>query len=259
MVEPEREDRVAGLEQREVRRHVRRRARMRLHVRVLGAEQLLRAVDRELLDLVHDLAAAVVALAGIALGVLVRRHRADGLEHARPGEVLGRDQLDLAALALELPAEQPGDVRVDLLQARGAEPVERFLGDGHCRSSLARDASMLEHRRDDPERLVRGDGSSRRTRASAPVTSITVEGVPGSVPPSRSARGGGAQFSGDVGEPARVGDRPGDSRSSRRARRHGRATPPPRPSAREPGRRSSRAASRRARGKRPAGFGTISV
>jgi hypothetical protein len=56
---------------------------VRLHVRVLGAEELLRAVDRELLDLVDDLAAAVVALAGIALGVLVRRHGADGLEHRR--------------------------------------------------------------------------------------------------------------------------------------------------------------------------------
>jgi hypothetical protein len=32
------------------------RARVRLHVRVLGAEELLRAVDGELLDLVDDLA-----------------------------------------------------------------------------------------------------------------------------------------------------------------------------------------------------------
>ena len=34
------EDRVARLEQREVDRHVRLRARVRLHVGVLGAEQL---------------------------------------------------------------------------------------------------------------------------------------------------------------------------------------------------------------------------
>jgi hypothetical protein len=44
---------------------------VRLDVRVLGAEQLLRAVDRELLDLVDDLAAAVVATTRIALGLLV--------------------------------------------------------------------------------------------------------------------------------------------------------------------------------------------
>jgi hypothetical protein len=54
---------------------------VRLHVRVLRAEELLRTVDRELLDLVDDLAPAVVALARIALRVLVRRHGADALEH----------------------------------------------------------------------------------------------------------------------------------------------------------------------------------
>ncbi len=90
---------------------------MGLHVRVLGAEELLRAVDGELLDLVHDLAAAVVPPARIALGVLVRRHAADRLEHARPSEVLRRDQLDLAALALELAAEEVGDLAVDLSES----------------------------------------------------------------------------------------------------------------------------------------------
>ena len=84
----------------------------------------LGAVDRQLLDPVDDLAAAVVALARVALGVLVRRHRADGLEDGRPGEVLGGDQLDLRALPLELVAEQRSDVRIDLVEPGGAEPVE---------------------------------------------------------------------------------------------------------------------------------------
>ena len=65
------EDRVAGLERREVDRLVGLRAGVRLHVGVLGAEELLRALDRERLDDVDELAAAVVALAGIAFGVLV--------------------------------------------------------------------------------------------------------------------------------------------------------------------------------------------
>ena len=78
-----------------------------------------------LLDLVDDLAAAVVALARVALGVLVRRHDADGLEDARPREVLGRDQLDLVALALELLAEQLGDLGIDLGEAGGAQLLER--------------------------------------------------------------------------------------------------------------------------------------
>ena len=137
VVEPEAEDRVAGLQEREVRGHVRLRAGVRLNVGVLGAEQLLGAIDRQLLDLVDDLAAAVVAAAGIALGVLVRRHRADGLEHARPGEVLGCDQLDLRALPLELAAEERSDFRIDVGEAGGSKLVERFLGDGHACSSSA--------------------------------------------------------------------------------------------------------------------------
>jgi hypothetical protein len=131
VIEAEREDRVARLEQRKVRGHVRLGARVGLHVRVLGAEEVLRAVDRELLDLVDDLAAAVVAAAGIPLRVLVRRHGADGLEHARPREVLGGDQLDLVALALELPPEQNGDVRIDLGETAAAELLEGLLCDGH--------------------------------------------------------------------------------------------------------------------------------
>ena len=75
------EHRVARLQQREVHRHVGLRAGVRLHVGVLGAEQLLRARDRERLGDVDELAAAVVALARIALGVLVGQHRAGRFEH----------------------------------------------------------------------------------------------------------------------------------------------------------------------------------
>ena len=63
--------RVAGRQQGEVGRDVRLRARVRLYVGVIRAEQRLRPLDRELLDNVDKLTAAVVALARIALGVLV--------------------------------------------------------------------------------------------------------------------------------------------------------------------------------------------
>ena len=182
--ELEREDRVARLQRCHVDGHVRLRARVRLDVRVLGAEQLLGAVDRRLLDLVDDLAAAVVALAGIALGVLVRRHGADRLEDRRPGEVLGGDQLDLAALALELAAEQLRDRRVDLREPGGLQVLDGLLRDRHavdgtqvtCRRRAARSSASAA-----------GTAPSRRTRGSAPVRSSTVEGVPGSSPPSTTA------------------------------------------------------------------------
>ena len=75
-------------------------ARVRLHVDVLGAEELLGPVDGELLGDVDELAAAVVALARIALGVLVGEHRALAVEDRLRHEVLGGDHLERRLLAL---------------------------------------------------------------------------------------------------------------------------------------------------------------
>ena len=72
---------------------------MRLHVGVLGAEELLGAVARQVLDHVGELASAVVALAGIALGVLVGEDRAGGFQHGFADKVLRGDQLQTFVLA----------------------------------------------------------------------------------------------------------------------------------------------------------------
>ena len=176
--ELEREDGVARLQRREVDRHVRLCARVRLDVRVLRTEELFCAIDRELLDLVDDLAAAVVAPTRIALGVLVRRNASDRLQHGRPREVLRRDQLDLAALPLELPLEERRDLGIDVGEAGCTKIVERQRQRRHdagCYSAIRARASTA------------GTAPSRRTRGSRPVRSMTVEGVPGSSPPSSTA------------------------------------------------------------------------
>ena len=109
------EDRVAGLEHAEVDRHVRRRAGMGLHVHVLGAEELLRALDGQRLHRVGELAAAVVAPVGIALGVLVREDRTLRLEHRLAHVVLGGDQDDLLQFALLLALDGVVDIDVCML------------------------------------------------------------------------------------------------------------------------------------------------
>jgi hypothetical protein len=116
--------RVAGLEQRVVDGGVGLRAGVRLDVRVLGAEQGLRAVDRQLLDDVDVLAAAVVALAGIALGVLVRQHGALALEDRLRHEVLGGDHLQRVLLPAQLALDRLGDLGVDVGE-RALEVVGR--------------------------------------------------------------------------------------------------------------------------------------
>src|SRR3712207_109228 len=111
--------------------------RVRLDVRVLGAEQRLGALDRQRLDHVDVLAAAVVALAGQALGVLVGQHRALALEDRLRDEVLGRDHLERRLLAMELALDRVGDLGVDLgeraLEVVGMEvahATERITGSG---------------------------------------------------------------------------------------------------------------------------------
>jgi hypothetical protein len=74
-------DGVAGLKEGKVDGKVCRRARIGLNVRVLSAEELLRAVDGETLDLVDHLVPLVIATTGVALGVLVDQYRTVRFEH----------------------------------------------------------------------------------------------------------------------------------------------------------------------------------
>ena len=74
------------------------RSGVRLHVDVLGVEELFGAVAREVFHFIGILAAAVITLARIAFGVLVGEDAAGGFEDRFRGEILARDQFDLAVL-----------------------------------------------------------------------------------------------------------------------------------------------------------------
>ena len=105
---------VAGLAQREEDRLIRLGAGMGLHVGVVRVEQPLGAIDADVLDHVHVFAAAVIAMSGIALGVLVGEHRAHR-SHDRLGhDVFRGDQLQVVALALKLLHHDVADLRVVL-------------------------------------------------------------------------------------------------------------------------------------------------
>ena len=80
-------DRVARARQCVIRRPHSPATRVRLHIRVVRTEQFLGALDRERLDVVDVLTAAVVALARIAFGVLVGEHRALRRHDPRAGVV----------------------------------------------------------------------------------------------------------------------------------------------------------------------------
>ena len=85
---------------------------MGLDVGVRGAEEGLGPVDGDALGDVDDLAAAVVAGAGVALGVLVGEGRAERGQHGGRGEVLGGDQLERVACRSSLPEQHLGELGV---------------------------------------------------------------------------------------------------------------------------------------------------
>lgn len=89
-------------------------------VRELGAEESLRPLDREGLRDVDLFAAAVVPASGVALGVLVREHRALRLQDRDGHEVLRGDHLEEGLLARQLAIQDLGDLGVDFGK-RGVE------------------------------------------------------------------------------------------------------------------------------------------
>jgi hypothetical protein len=115
---------VAGFEHREVDRLVRLAPRMRLHVGMLGAEQLLRAIDRQALNHVRVFAPAVVAFSGVPFSVLVGEDGSRRLEHGVADEILGGDQLESSGLARGLVADGLRHRGVGLAQ----RPVHRVHG-----------------------------------------------------------------------------------------------------------------------------------
>ena len=76
--------------------------RVWLHVSILGTEQFANAVDGQLLNLVHYLATAIVAMTGITLGILVGQIAAHSFHYLIADEILRSNQFDTFQLTLML-------------------------------------------------------------------------------------------------------------------------------------------------------------
>jgi hypothetical protein len=99
-------------------RHVGLRAGVRLHVGVVGPEELRRPVAGQILGHVDHLAAAVVAPSRVSLGVLAGQDRSHRLEDGQAGIVLRCDQLEVGAGALLLVTHDLRDLRILGLERR---------------------------------------------------------------------------------------------------------------------------------------------
>ena len=93
---------IAGLEDSHGDSHVGLGAGVRLHVGPAGAVDSFQTVDSQLLYLIYHLTSSIVALARVALCIFIGADGPHGLEHIVRYIVLGRNQLQSAALTLGL-------------------------------------------------------------------------------------------------------------------------------------------------------------
>ena len=109
-------ERIARLQERGIDLQIGLRAGVRLYIGIGRAEQLFRALDRDRLQHIHIIAAAVIALAGVTLGVFVRQNGAHGCNDGGRGDVLRRDQFNVLLLALKFVFDAGRDLGVLRLQ-----------------------------------------------------------------------------------------------------------------------------------------------
>jgi hypothetical protein len=85
---------------------------VRLNVRIVSAKQCLGAFNSQRFRAIDVLAAAVVALARIALGILVIQDAAIGLEDTRARLILRGNELDVLFLSAFFGGYSVGDFRI---------------------------------------------------------------------------------------------------------------------------------------------------
>ena len=114
------------------------RAAVGLHVGRFSTEQLFDAVNGQLFDHIHMLAAAVVALAGVAFGVFIGQLRALGFHDGGGAVVFAGDQLNVLLLALVFGLDGGKYFGIDNLNGIGTleHSVNGSCGDESLRTSL---------------------------------------------------------------------------------------------------------------------------
>jgi len=83
-----------------------------LDVDVLGSEEAFGSIAGQIFDDVGELAAAIVALAGIAFRILVGEDGANCFKHGARDKVLGGDHLEAFVLADDFVFDLRGDFRI---------------------------------------------------------------------------------------------------------------------------------------------------
>jgi hypothetical protein len=93
---------VAGFQARKVNGSVGLCPGVRLDIRIFAVEELAKPVDGELLHLVYDFAASIVAVSRITFRVFVGEYRTERVKYIIAHEVFRSDEFDAVSLAFLL-------------------------------------------------------------------------------------------------------------------------------------------------------------
>ena len=162
-------DGVAWIQKRQKDRRVGLRPRMRLHVGRLAAIELLEPIDGELLHHIHMLAATVVTLAWVALGILVGELRALCRHDRRACIVLGGDQLNVGLLPGMLGRDGCSKGRVGL--GIGLGTVKHGMSCKWVETAAQPGPSMARARTTRTRACQKSDGQSEGASAGPPAES----------------------------------------------------------------------------------------
>ena len=113
------ENGVAGLQHCGVSFHVGLRSGVWLDVGVFRSEKLLGTFAREVFHYVGELAPSVVALAGIAFGILIGEHRAHGFQHGFADEIFRGDQFQSFVLAADFVVDGRSHLGIGFVERAG--------------------------------------------------------------------------------------------------------------------------------------------
>jgi hypothetical protein len=108
------QDGVSGIDHRHVSRRIGLGAGVRLHIGVIGAEELPGAVTGKVLNHVGVFTATVIALAWVALGVLIGKDGARSLQYGFAYKVLRGDHFQAFVLASDFVIDGGGDLGIGL-------------------------------------------------------------------------------------------------------------------------------------------------
>ena len=116
--------RITGLQQRQLNSHIGLCTGVGLHIGKFCTKQLLGALDTQAFQFIHEVAAAIVALAGQALSIFIGQNGTHSGDHRRGCKVLGSNQLDAILLTVQFPPHHCSDLRVEI--GNESDGIQKF-------------------------------------------------------------------------------------------------------------------------------------